>query len=329
MIRALLLAGACWALPVSAMAQTSGDQTSMDDMAGMDMSGMDMGGHDHAGHAGPKPPASPAPSHDMSEMDGMDMPASPATEPKQGPPPPVALSGPAHAADAFYPAGEMASARMAMMHEMGSMPSTMVLLDRLEAQSGKGTDGWAWEADARTGGDTDRLWIKSEGEAAFHGGLDSAEVQALWSHAIGPWFDAQAGVREVIAPGPNRTQATVGIEGLAPYMFDVEARAFLSTHGELTGRIEADHDIRVTQRLILQPRIEANVSAQDMPNLRTGAGLTSLEAGLRLRYEVAREFAPYVGVEWQKSFGRTADYMRASGDDPDRPVAVIGIRAWF
>lgn len=315
------IAAALWAIP--ALAQDTGHEGH--DMSGMQMpemkssqpkapdkmQGMDMSGDpamDHAMHAMPKEPAKPVP---------------------QGPPPPAALSGPVHAADGYYPGGEVAHARTMMTGEMGGLKTTLVMLDRLEAQTGKGGDGWAWEGGLRTGGDIDKLWIKTEGEGEIGGRVDAAEAQTLWSHAIGPWFDLQAGVRHQFLAGPDRTQLAVGVEGLAPYMFDVSAAAFVSTQGEFTAKASAQVDQRLTQRLILQPRVEANLSAQDVPAVGLGSGVTSLQTGLRLRYEIRREFAPYVGVEWQKQFGRTARMTRSTGGNSDRVVALVGLRAWF
>ena len=126
-----------------------------------------------------------------------------------------------------------------------------------------------------------------------------------------------------------RTYATIGVEGLAPYWFEIDAAAFLSTEGELTARVGAYYDQRVTQRLILQPRVELDLAAQDVPAAGIGAGLNEAELGLRLRYEIAREFAPYVGVSWRRKTGRSADYARASGEDAGGAALVLGIRAWF
>lgn len=333
-----------WAMP--APAQTSGHEGH--DMPGMDMSGMDMPGMDKPDMKKPGPdgsqPSGPSPAQQPDTMQGMDMPAPTGTDHSMhampamvdtakpvphAPPPPAALTGPAHAADAEYPDGAMAHARMMMTGEMGGLHTTFLMLDRIEVQPGKGGDGWAWEGGLRSGGDIDRLWLKTEGEGTLDGDVDDAEAQALWSHAIGPWFDLQAGVRQQFLRGPDRTQLAIGVQGLSPYMFDVSAAAFVSTKGEVTAKINAEVDQRLTQRLILQPRIEANLSAQDIPETGLGSGVTSLQAGLRLRYEIRREFAPYVGVEWQKQFGRTADSTRAAGGNADRVVALIGLRTWF
>ena len=290
----------------------------------------------HAGHTMPMPKRAPEPAvppvsdphagHGMT-MQGEAMPGE--TKVPPGPPPPEALSGPAHAADTVYPATDMAAARTGMAREMGAMTIATFQLDRLEAQSGKGADTWLWDADVSHGGDIDKLWLKSEGHGAFGGAVEEAELQALWSHAIGPWFDLQAGVRQQWRKGPDRTHLAIGVQGLAPYFFEVDAAAFLSTKGEVTARIEAEYDQRLTQRLILQPRVEATLSAQDIPELGMGSGVTSLQAGLRLRYEIVREFAPYVGVEWQRDLGRTARFTRAVGDDPSRTALVAGVRFWF
>ena len=156
----------------------------------------------------------------------------------------------------------------------------------------------------------------------------TAEVQALYSRAIAPFFDFQAGIRQDFAP-LDRTYAVVGIQGLAPYLFEVDAAAFLSDKGDLTARIEAELDQRITQRLVLQPRVEASFSAQDVPELGIGAGLDTVEAGLRLRYHFAREFAPYIGIDQEWRIGQSADYARAEGEDPSVTNYVVGIRFWF
>lgn len=247
----------------------------------------------------------------------------------EAPPPPAATSGPEYAADTVFPPGEMAHSRHTMHGEMGDMTHHLVMIDRLELQAGAGSDAVLWDANAWIGGDVDKLWLKTEGEAEWSGPVEEAEVQALWSHAIGEWFDLQAGVRYDLRPRPDRAHLALGVQGLAPYFFELDAATFLSEKGDLTARIEAEYDQRITQRLIAQPRIELNLSAQDVPELGLGSGFTSLQAGLRLRYEIVREFAPYIGVEWQRDFGDTADFRRSAGGDPDRTVFVAGVRAWF
>ncbi|MEE2565062.1 copper resistance protein B [Hyphobacterium marinum] len=217
-----------------------------------------------------------------------------------------------------------------LRHETGGQRQFVFSTDRFEYRTSDGEDEFLWDVDAWYGGRLNKLWIKSEAEydrdeGAFH----EAEIQLLWSRAITSYFDVQAGLRHDFAPGGNRTHAVAGLQGLAPYWFEIDAAAFLSNEGELTAAIEAEYDLLLTQRLILQPRAEVGFSAQDMPDLETGAGLTGIEAGLRLRYEIVRQFAPYIGVEWTRSLGETADYARAAGEDVESTALVFGLRVWF
>ncbi len=240
-----------------------------------------------------------------------------------------ASSPPWSMADAYFDADEMAAARHHVLDHHGATRQLYVMTDRLEVQSADEGDTLVWDGNAWYGGDVNKLWLKSEGDYSLEtDDLEEAEVQALWSRAISPYFDLQGGLRYELEP-KGRTHAVLGVQGLAPYWFEVDAAAFLSSQGDVTARMEAEYELRLTQRIFLQPRVEAELSAQDIPELETGSGLTSLSAGLRLRYEIIREFAPYVGVEWQGSFGGTADYLEAAGEDTDRAVFVAGIRAWF
>ena len=283
-------------------------------MEGMDhsaMPGMDMSG-DHTGH-------------DMGAMPGMEMtgtalPAGNAPAPK----PPMD-----HYADRQFPSAEMARSRMDMMHEQGGQSFSQVMFNLAEVQVRQGRDGYRWDGEAWFGGDINRLTIKSEGEGVFRQGIESAEVQALYSRAIGPYFNLQAGVRHDFQSSPSRTYATIGFEGLAPYWFEVEGAAFLSDKGDVLGRLEGYYDQRLTQRLVLQPRVELNLSAQDTPENRIGSGLVDAELGLRLRYEITRQFAPYIGVSYEAKTGRTAGYARADGEDPTTTSLVAGVRIWF
>jgi len=134
------------------------------------------------------------------------------------------------------------------------------------------------------------------GEGSFGRSLESAEVQALWSHAVDPYFNVEMGLRQDIRPDPQRTFAVVRIVGLAPYWFELDGQLFLSNKGELSARIEASYDQRITQKVILQPRFEIDAAAQATRALATGAGFTNIELGARLRYEIVKEFAPYVGI---------------------------------
>lgn len=263
--------------------------------------------------------ASPAPAS-MQQPVGTAQPAG------NAPPPPAPV---ADYADRFWGADAMAASRAALRRDHGGMTFSQVMIDLAEARIGAGPSGYRWSGEGWFGGDIDRLVIKSEGGGAFAGRLDEGEVQALYSRAIGPYFNVQGGARQDFRAAAPRTYATIGVEGLAPYWFQVDAMAFLSTRGELSARIGGYYDQRLTQRLILQPRAELNFAAQDIPAAAIGAGLSEAELGLRLRYEIEREFAPYVGVSWRRRIGRTADFARADGDRTGGAALVLGVRTWF
>lgn len=244
--------------------------------------------------------------------------------------PPRAFDGPRHAADEIWGADSMVSSRDHLARENGGMRTGMVMIERLEARipTDGGDTGYVWDAQAFYGGDINRFVLKTEGEGEFGGDLEDAEIQALYSRAIGPFFDLQAGVR--FDPEPDtRSHLVVGIQGLAPYMFHLDGAVFLSDRGDLMGRIEGEYDQRITQQLILQPRIEVELAAQDIPERGLGTGITKLEAGARLRYEFEREFAPYVGIEYEARLGETADIARAAGDSADSVKVLVGLRVWF
>lgn len=223
----------------------------------------------------------------------------------------------------------MQRSRDAMMKESGGQNFAFLAFNLAEVAARRGRDGLRWDGEGWYGGDIDRIVMRTEGDAVVGAGVDKAEVQLLYSRAIDPYFNVQAGVRQDLGPGPKRSYASIGVEGLAPYWFDVEGTVFLSTRAELLARIEAYYDQRITQRLILQPRIEANFSAQEIAETGTGAGLTEIELGLRLRYEFVREFAPYVGVEWAARGAASARFARAAGEPVTSTSAVAGIRFWF
>lgn len=292
----------------------------------------------HAGHAMPQKPAE-------DPHAGHAMPAQPATDPHAGhampgmaadeappvaPPPPEAFQGPEHAGTTVWDRDLFLRKREdALIEEHGGFTTGMLLIDRLEYRAQEGRDGYKWDGQAWYGGDYDRIWVKSEGEGAFGEVPEQAEVQLLYSRAINPWFNLQAGVRHDFQPDPERTHLVLGIQGLAPYWFEVDGQLFLSNKGDVTARLEAEYGQRITQKLILQPAVEFDLAAQDVPELGIGAGLSSAEAGLRLRYEFVPEFAPYVGVEYERKFGDTADFARAAGEDVGGWAFLIGLRGWF
>ncbi|WEK02034.1 MAG: copper resistance protein B [Candidatus Sphingomonas phytovorans] len=291
--------------------------------------------HAAMGHCTPASPApaalSPA-SQDMASMPGMeqaapDLGAGGTALPPGNAPAPAAPA--ADYADRIWGSEAMRGARDTVRREHGGATFSQIMFNLAEYQANKGRNGFRWDAEGWFGGDIDRLVVKSEGSGSFGEGVGHAEVQALYSRAVGPYFNLQAGIRHDIRPDPSRTYATIGVEGLAPYWSEVEGALFLSNKGDLLGRVEGYYDQRITQRLILQPRAEINLAAQDVPENGIGAGVSDIELGLRLRYELAREFAPYVGISWDRSLGRTADFARAAGERPSSTSFVAGVRAWF
>lgn len=233
-----------------------------------------------------------------------------------------------HAAERFYSAEEMEAARAQLRREHGGAIVSTVMVDRAELQFSDGESVFHWEGEGWIGGDLNRFVFKTEGEAN-EDDVERAEGQALYSRAIGPYFDLQAGVRYDIQPSPDRAYAVIGFEGVAPYWFETTGAVFVSDEGELSARFEGSYDARLTQRFILQPSAEINVSAEDVSELGLGAGLTDIELSLRLRYDFTRTFAPYIGVSYEAKLGDTADYARADGEDASDARLVFGVRARF
>lgn len=241
----------------------------------------------------------------------------------------LVAAAPAFAQEIVDPAAT-AAARAHMRRHHGAAVISYVEGERFEYQSNDGDPLFLFDAQGYYGGDLNKLWIKTEGEYDFSAdAFEEAEAQALYSRAIGSFWDLQAGVRHDFAPGEDRTYAVLGAQGLAPYLFEIDAALFLSDKGDLTARIEAEYEFLLTQRLILQPRAELNFSFQDVAEREIGSGFSTLETGARLRYEVRREFAPYVGVAWSRKVGGAADFARAAGEDVGGVSAVAGVRFWF
>jgi copper resistance protein B len=202
-----------------------------------------------------------------------------------------------------------------------------VMLDQLE----RGVDpqeATQFSAQAWLGYDLNKLWLKTEGEY-LNSDEQDLEIQALYSRPIAPYWDIQLGVKTDIKPSPTRNWAVIGVQGLAPYFFDIDAALFVSEEGRTAMRLSAEYELLITQQLILSPEIEVNLFAKNDAELGIGSGVSDVSAGLRLRYEIIREFAPYIGVDWRKKFGNTADYARNEGDDTQETQLVIGFKAWF
>lgn len=208
-------------------------------------------------------------------------------------------------------------------------PYWMVLSDRLEARYNDDVDIYVWDLQGWYGGDFNRLWLKTEGEAEQGKSPESAELHALFSKRFSAFWDWQIGVRHDFEPSPDRTHAVIGLQGLVPYKFEWDSALFVSEEGDVTARIETEYDLRITQRLIIQPRLELNAAASAIPELGLGSGLNSTELGLRLRYEFRREFAPYIGISWEKRYGDAADFAKREGEPTSATFLVIGLRAWF
>ena len=211
-------------------------------------------------------------------------------------------------------------------HEMLEDPfNRSVLIDGLELGE---DDALRWDASAWLGYSFNRLAVRTEGER-IDGDTERAELQLLWSHAFARWWDVVAGARADFEPGASRNWAAFGVQGLAPYRFDLEATAFVGENGDTAARFESKYDLVVTPRLILQPQIELNWYGQTDRGRLIGSGLSSVEAGVRLRYEFRREVAPYVGLVRERVVGRTADLALTAGRDEDDTSLVAGIRLRF
>jgi copper resistance protein B len=205
-----------------------------------------------------------------------------------------------------------------------------VMIDQLES----GDHSSKLDAQAWLGKDLHKLWFKTdieqtEGRERGDKTTEAAELQALYSRAISPYWDLQLGLRHDQRPTPSRDWAVLGIQGLAPYFFEVEAAVFVGQQGRSAARLKADYDLLFTQKLVLSPELELNAYGQTDAVTGTGSGLADSRTGLRLRYEIRRELAPYLGVEWHKDYGETADLSQARGKPASERQWVFGIRVWY
>jgi len=204
----------------------------------------------------------------------------------------------------------------------------MTTVKKAEIRKTSGHDHLAWDADLWVGYDINKLWFKLEGENS-EDRVEDAEVQALYSRAVTANWDIQMGWRRDIRPKPERDWVAVGVRGIAPYHFDVDLTAFVGSSGRTAARIDVDYEIILTQRLVLTPEFEVDFYGKDDPALNIGSGLAQIEAGARLRYEIRREFAPYVGINWWSRLGDTKRLARAAGDETSDLELVLGLRVWF
>ncbi|MEP7119234.1 MAG: copper resistance protein B, partial [Acidobacteriota bacterium] len=203
-----------------------------------------------------------------------------------------------------------------------------VLFDQLEGQAGHGAGGFSWDTKGWVGHDRNRLWFRSEGDH-LDGRFEQAQTNLLYGRAIARWWDVTAGVRLDTLPDTPRTAVALGVQGLAPYRFEVEASAYVEPSGRAHVRIETEYELLIANRLVLQPLVEFEVYARADPERRIAAGLSTGELGLRLRYEVRREVAPYVGVVWHRRFFGTGELAKADGDRTSGARLAVGVRFWM
>jgi len=235
-------------------------------------------------------------------------------------------SAPSDARDADAYADGLVSGPMPGMDMADHEPFGMLLLDKFEYA--EKDHSLRLDGEAFYGGDYNKLWLKADGGRA-NSRLAATRLEFLWDRIFATYWSTQLGIRRDVGEGPPRNWAALGVQGLAPYWFDVEATAYVGEDGRSAARLEASYDLLFTQRLILQPNVEINLYGKNDADREIGAGLSDIDLGLRLRYEIRRQFAPYVGVSWKRKFGKTADFARAAGKDTSDTQFVAGVRIWF
>ena len=214
------------------------------------------------------------------------------------------------------------------MDMAGANPVGKVVINQFEATRSGGVDARAWEAYAWYGSDANKFLLRTQGDRAA-AGVTAGDFEALWSHAVGAFWDSEAGLRRDCGGGPTRDWVAFGPRGIAPYWLGIEATGYAGGGGRAAARLKVEYDLRITQRLVLQPDLETNLYARSDAARRLGSGITDASARLRLRYEIRREFAPYVGVVWQRAFGGTAGFRRADRLSVVDCQFVAGLRIWF
>lgn len=298
----------------------------------------------HAGHGTKKPAESPAQEMDHSKMDhskmGHDMGTMPndtasmsqmdhAGMQHEMPTTPAASTQPRTPIPPVTDADRAAAIAPSHAHVMfDNAIQSYVLINRLEVSDADPGTALEWEGQGWIGTDLDRLWLRSEGERS-DGHTEAADLELLYGHSISTWWDLVAGIRQDFKPGDPQTFAVIGVQGLAPQKFEVEATGYVGERGQTAARFEAEYELLLTNRLILQPLVEVNLFGKDDAARGIGSGLSTAEAGLRLRYEFTRKFAPYIGVVYERAFGNTADLRREEREDVDDTRIVVGLRTWF
>ncbi len=222
-----------------------------------------------------------------------------------------------------------AASPMAQSMDMNdAAPLGMLWFDQAEWRSLAQPNGLAWQAEGWYGGDYDKAWLRTQG-GPEPGHAESARAEVFWDHALLRWWNVEAGARQDVGAGPGRTWAALGVRGIAPQGLDVEATVYAGAAARSAARLKLAYELLFTQRLILQPEVEMNLYGRADPARIEGAGLADLEVGLRLRYELRREFAPYAGIIWTRHYGATAGYWAAAGGDANEVALALGVRVWL
>jgi copper resistance protein B len=272
-------------------------------------------------------PSEQATGHDMTNMPGMETgasspgPASPVMGSMQGGRPPASARDP-YAYAGGYQRSTMPNAETADALRLGA-----IFLDQLEVVRSDQGSGAAWDVQAWYGGPFNRAWLRSEGDVR-KGRLEDGSIEGLWFRSFGPFWGTQLGVRHDVGDGPDRTWAALGVQGTTPYWYGMEATAYVGEGGRTAARLKAGSDLRFTQRLVLRPELEANLYGRSDKARGLGGGLATFQTELRLRYEIRREFAPYVGVVWNRAFGETETLRRAATGENDEVQFVVGLKLW-
>lgn len=275
---------------------------------------MPVAAQDHSSH---QPSEDPHAHHGPATPPAAD--ASQPTASEQGHVPPDPPQSP------LRPMSEHEMTELMQMED--DAPFGQVLFDQLEWREHDHADVQAWEIQAWYGSDYDKLWLQSEGTR--ENGDTHGRVEAMWDHVVSRWWSVQTGMRQDFGTGPSRTWLDVGLRGLAPYFFEIDAGLYIGEGGRTALRFSGEYDLLLTQRLILQPEVEISAYGKDDPRNLIGSGLATIEIGLRLRYEIRRELAPYVGLYWERKFGETADLVRDNNGDAEDLSLLTGLRVWF
>jgi copper resistance protein B len=320
-MHACILLALLLAIPLDAQAKDSGTSSSSQadarDMSDMDHSSMP-GMHQQA----PEKPT----AMDHAAMPSVDSQAMTAKDSMHG----MTMQGgkaPPNARSPDYSDGETYGPMMGMeMTDNASMG--MLLIDQLEVFHGSDANGQAWEAEGWYGNDIDKLWVRAEGERSA-GSIENADFEAFWNRNVTAFWSTQLGLRHDFGEGPSRTWAAFGVQGMSSYWFELEATAYVGASGRTAARLRAEYELPLTQWLVLQPESEVNLYGKDDPARRIGSGLSDVQFGIRLRYEVNRQFAPYIGVNWMRRVGATADFAREDFQPAlDRQI-MAGVHLWF